>query len=270
MKNSVLTCLAILVIQASSHAAYYINDDYSTFLTGDLVGQNGWAQQGAESTNPVQISGGLLTLAAGGGSGSSNDQDVIKSFSFTSSPGTTIFFGLRMQTTSPGANSDGFNSSYVGGLFDGSFVDTRIAQLNIDGDFYQYSARVNGQGSNPYSQTPNFYQFGSDFQNVIASFTYADGATPDRLQLWIDPASTAAPADLSLDNMGTPVGTDFNGFVLSQFSFSHEVNISNLVVADTFAETLDVLAIPEPSVFALVVGAIVVSGFVCRARRQRA
>jgi hypothetical protein len=252
MKKSLLPLASFLTLatfSASSHAATYLNEDFSTYADGDLVGQNGWTLFGTPTTNPIQISDGNLVMSGN----TIDNQDAQKPFTYTSSPGAKIFFGYQLQVTGPGVNKTGFNSSYFTGLRDGSFVDTRVAFLNIDGATYQVSARVNGEVANPFSSASEVLSFGSDTISIILGFTYADGVslTADTLSLWVNPTSTADAPDLTLTNSGTAISSSFSALVLSQYSFTSDVAISKLAVADSLSEVFSVVAVPEPGTVAL-------------------
>jgi len=244
-----LTSLALATFSASSHAATYLNEDFSTYANGNLVGQNGWILLGISTTNPIQISDGKLVMSGN----TIDNQDAQKAFTYTSSPGSTIYFGYQLQVTGPGANGTGFNSSYFTGLHDGSFVDTRVAFLNIDGMTYQVSARVNGQGANPFSSASDVLSFGSNTISIILGFTYANGGSlmADTLSLWVNPTSIADAPDITLTNSGTAISSSFSALVISQFSFSSDVAISKLAVADSLSEVFSVAVVPEPGTAAL-------------------
>jgi len=269
MKKSLLTavCFVLTLVPTASRAAVYLNEDFSTYADGALVGQNGWTQYSAATTNPIQISGGKLVMAGN----TVDNQDAQKALTFTHSAGTTLYFGFQMEVTGPGVNGAGFTSSYFTGLFDGSFVNTRVGFLNIDGSTYQVSARINGQGSNPFTSASDVLSFNTDPVTIILGFTYGDGGSvADTLNLWVNPTSLSDPADLSLTNAGTAISSNVTALVLSQYSFSSDTTINKLAVADTFSETFSVVAVPEPGIMSLLAIGAGVGLTVWRRRRAQA
>jgi len=266
MKKSLLliASLALAFAPAASRAAYYLNEDFSTYAAGDLVGQKDWTQYSTAATNPIQISGGKLVMAGN----TADNQDAQKAFTFTHAAGSKLYFGFQMEVTGPGANGTGLTSSYFTGLSDGSFVDTRVGFLNVDGSTYQVSARVNGQGANPFTSASDVLSFNTSLVTIIIGFTYGDGGgTADTLDLWVNPVSLSDPADVSQANAGTAIGTDFPALILSQYKFSADVAISKLAVADTFGETFSVVAVPEPGPVALLAVSAGLGLMVWRRRR---
>jgi hypothetical protein len=265
MKKSLLliASLAVAFAPVASRAATYLNEDFSTYSDGALVGQKGWSQYLASATNPIQISGGKLMMTGN----TADNQDAQKAFSFTHSTGSTLYFGFQMEIMGPGANGTGFTSSYFAGLFDGSFVDMRVGFFDIDGASYQVAARVNGQGSNPFTSASDVLSFNTNVVTIILGFTYGDGAgTADTLNLWVNPTTLSTPANVTMSNAGTAIATDFSGLILSQYSFSADVAIHKLAVADTFGETFSVVAVPEPGTLAMLAVSTSLGLMVCRRR----
>src|SRR5438874_4567037 len=87
---------AVLNIASPARAQVtYLNDTFSTFAPGNLVGQNGWTQLGAVATLPIQVSGGQVVIPA---SQTADNQDAWKNTSAAdlSLTGTTsYFYGMR-------------------------------------------------------------------------------------------------------------------------------------------------------------------------------
>jgi PKD repeat protein len=73
--------------------------DFSTFASGPLAGQEGWAQAGTPTNLPVLISGGQAGLPGGL---TVNGQSVYKSFALTNE---TVFYGLTLTVTNAPNNS---------------------------------------------------------------------------------------------------------------------------------------------------------------------
>src|SRR5438477_6454326 len=67
--------IAELALSFHSEAAVYLNDNFSTYANGNLVGQNGWTQLGATSTLPLQVNSGMVVIP---GAQSADNQDAWK------------------------------------------------------------------------------------------------------------------------------------------------------------------------------------------------
>src|SRR4051812_5640552 len=57
--------IAISLLPSSSRAALLLNESFSGYANGNLVGQNGWNQLGGASTLPIQVSGGQVVIPGG-------------------------------------------------------------------------------------------------------------------------------------------------------------------------------------------------------------
>ena len=69
-------------------------DDFSTFASGNLVGQGSWVQYSTPSGAPLQVSGGKVTIPGGQ---TTDTQDAYKNFTQTN---ITLFYGLTLTVTS--------------------------------------------------------------------------------------------------------------------------------------------------------------------------
>ncbi len=264
----------VLACISSSSAAYYLNEDFSTYADGDLVGQKGWAQFGTSSTSPLTIAGGKLVSTNPVGNTVDN-QDAQKAFSTPSGAlaGTTIYEGFQLSVTGKGNNNSGFVSSYLTALLDQNatpFADIRTGFNNVDDISYQVAARINGQSSNPFSSAPESFAFGSGVISFVIGITLADGSNPDTVQLWVNPTSVGDPSAFSIVNAGTPLVGGFQALVISQFTKSSDLSINRLAVADSFDEVLSVVAVPEPATLTLFAVAAGAAFTAFRRKRNRA
>jgi PKD repeat protein len=80
--------------------ALYFCDDFSTYNSGDLVGQQGWAQNPSSATLPLQVSGGQVVIP-GGQTG--DNQDAYKNFVQTWNQ--TVYLGAVVTVSNPPASS---------------------------------------------------------------------------------------------------------------------------------------------------------------------
>lgn len=261
--NTLLLFFAALPLSAAN----LFEADFATYADGNLVGQNGWSQVGTNADNPIQVANGSAVL--GGFTGTSQDARVAAVVPI--SAGQTFYYGLTLQALGPGNNGAGFFSSYFFGVEMGGFANGRLALLNIDGDTYQFSLRVNGQSSNPFNVADPVFTFGSTQQTVLMSWTFADpdGINTDTLRLWINPTSVSANPDLVLTNLGTVVSSGMDSLTFSQFGFSSAVEINRVAVGMEIESVFDyVSVIPEPRAFALLGGLVALAIAACQRRRR--
>ncbi len=59
---SALVALTVVALANPAQATIYLSDDFSTFTSGDLVGQNGWTQLPTSATLPLQVTGGKVVI----------------------------------------------------------------------------------------------------------------------------------------------------------------------------------------------------------------
>src|SRR5689334_2031711 len=153
-----LAFAAVATLLSQAHASMLINDNFSTFSNGNLVGQNGWTQLGFTATTlPLQVSGGKVVIP---GAQSADNQDAWKNLSggVVSPPvsGTTsICYGLDLTVQSAPVTGPGDlnpSPSYFAALYNGAsgtgFANERLTakdnSANIPGT-YLLGARITGQ-----------------------------------------------------------------------------------------------------------------------------
>src|SRR5882762_3933456 len=105
MRHSTLiwgVAAVFICVGATARAALYLNDNFSTYASGNLVGQNGWSQLGANANLPLQVSGGQVVIP---GAQSADNQDAWKDNTAGVVPApasgtTSIFYGLDLTVQS--------------------------------------------------------------------------------------------------------------------------------------------------------------------------
>jgi hypothetical protein len=256
---------------ASAHAGVLLNEDFSTFTAGDLVGQNGWTQLGTSATLPLQVNSGAVVIT--GAQTPPDNQDAIKNFTAPfaapASGSASLFVGAQLSLSSaPTANS-----SYFLAVYDGvSFANIRVAAKDNGGTGFLLGARVTGQGGYPFV----FGSVGLAYDTPHAIFVQAElvaGAQNDIVKVYVNPTSADLASQTPYLTETYASGTvndpaQLTGLIISQFANATTTtvgaNISKVASADNFADAF--YAIPEPSSLALVaIGAVL---FAVRRRRE--
>src|SRR5262249_36769337 len=255
---------AICIAAVSSNAAFaqFINDSFSTFANGNLVGQNGWTQLASGPTPgnaPIQVVGGQVGIPVlGVQAATADNQDAYKAFTNVPAPavGTTaVYVGLVMSVnasfTSPSPNPGTPTPSYFMALTDSpaGFANERLtAKDNGVGTGYFLGARVTGQAAYPFVFGTTSLTYGQVY-NVVVEADMIAGLSNDMIKVYINPGLPTATPYLVETGTGTDP-TALADIILSQFAsttvFENGVNIQSVKVnTDFFA------VIPEPATLVL-------------------
>lgn len=267
--------LFFLVVSSTASAQFTpILDDFST--AGNLSGTTPDTSVGNWTTisgaPALTVSAGSVVIAAGSGEASqvnfaSNNLSsgaIYMGFDFTVSSSGTIntadtiqaIAGFRAGTPAP--------SSYVLGF--GSFRPSGDAQTNSGLPATAPTQVVVGLFTGPFLNavtkpltgwaTP--LERGATFRAVLG-FNLSN----DTAQLWINP-TTMSSTSITL----TAVTADARGVFVRQGGLSHgSVLFSRLIVSADFNTAT---AVPEPSTYAVIIGALVLAGVLWRRQRHGA
>lgn len=246
MKKTLFGTFALMVVLTTSQAANYLTDDFSTgYVTGNLVGQNGWTQTGTTATTPIQFNSSVGAVIVG-----NTGQDIYKVLT-TQAPktdGTSLFARLDFKLTAVQATGD-----YFFNLSD---------PVGTTANFYgRLFARSSGSGFNlgimTFSGTGSATQWGNSVFNLNQSYTsvlawnFVVGAANDTMALYINPNTDnvlALTAEVSSNWLSTSAepATTLSAVNLRQGSSTTAptVNTTYISVGNTLG---DVGIIPEPS-----------------------
>jgi hypothetical protein len=270
--------IAAVALPNQARATMLLNDDFSTFASGNLAGQNAWTQLGFVATTlPVQISGGKAVIP---GAQSADNQDVWKNIS---APGgvilppvsgtTSVFLGLDLTVqsavvTGPGDlnPSPSYFAAFYNATSAGGFANERVTakdnSANIAGT-YLLGARITGQGSDPFTFGAPL-NYGTPYNVVVEADMVAPTAANDTLEIFVNGSLYMTHTIGALASDPTGIGS----FVISQFASATVGNVGATIghvrVADNYAEAAGV---PEPST--LVLGCLAAWGLISTARRCR-
>lgn len=270
-RSLVLAALASAAMAGAAQANILLNDNFSTFTSGDLVGQNSWTQLGTTATSPIQVSSGQVVIPAIQAGSSADNQDAYKTFTSVAAPGsgtTSVFVGLNLNISAAQASP-----SYFLALSDTptGFANERLTAKDNGGNTYVLGARVTGQAGYPFVYGTTALEYNTT-HNVVLEADLVGGTQNDVVKVFVDPISndlsTQTPYLTETYTSGS--GTDptaLGVLILSQFASStvgqDGVTIGSVRVADTFAEAA---AVPEPAALSLAA----LAGAAVLARRRNA
>ena len=267
--------LAMLAVVASAQFTA-ITDDFST--TGNLTGSTPDSGVGSwtlisGTTGSIQVSGGSLTI---NGAGTTEAAQV--NFASSNLTSGTIYLGfdfnLATQTISTTASASAIAGFRTGTAASGSYAlgfatfrpgassqsanslpSTTTSQFDV-GIFSGSSATISTAGT--ISGWASALNMGTTYRAVIGL-----NLTTDTASLWINPTSSGSTS-ITL----SAVAADIRGVFLRQGATSHGVvGMDNLAVSMDFNTAA---AIPEPSTYAAIFGALALAGVALQRRRAKA
>ncbi|HXI84024.1 MAG TPA: alkaline phosphatase family protein [Verrucomicrobiae bacterium] len=207
-------------------------DDFSTFSSGNLVGQHSWTQVGTISSSALQVNNGKVIFAGGL---TASGQTGYKNFTLTNE---TVYYGLTL-TVSNAVNSG--SVSYFAALYTSNnatgFANYRLSAKDTGTGTYLLGARVTGQSGNPYTFGTTPLSYGTQYRVIVQA-----SAAGTNVIVYVNPSSSNQGAQTQYANnpvgSGTPP-TSVGCFVISQFGTatipSDGGSVGKAVVADSFA-----------------------------------
>lgn len=245
MKKVLLLPILSLGLTTSGALSAVVFSDSFSYPAGALVGNGGWTQNSTVVTNPIQVSGGVVTLGTG--------QDAYNNFAATipATDGSFAYYGATITVTAATVGGDYF-LHFTNGLTNPTAFTGRLAAQSTTGGFFLGYSESTNAGTTFGTQILTL----STPYNVIVRYGFVAGALNDTGTVFV---SSGAFDPVEANN--TPYLTDayngttaeiagFTGLQLRQggASTAPTVNVDNLSVANTFAEAIPV---PEASTVAL-------------------
>jgi MYXO-CTERM domain-containing protein len=258
--NTMKLMLAIGAVSAlcgSAQAAIYYSAGFASgYTSGNLVGQNGWAQTGTSATTPIQVTGGAAVLGTSG-------QDAYAAFSSAApnTAGTTLFFAATLRMTAAQATGDYFMH----------VSDPAGTSTNFYGRVFAKSSGTGFVlGISPNSTTATYgstvLDFNSNYQVVVA-WDFVAGASNDTFSVYVNPLSTdrsslTSYASAAFSGTAVEPSAQVSAINLRQGTAANapSAQISSLSAGDSLGA---VGVIPTPGALAL----LGLAGIVSRRRR---
>src|ERR1017187_8841171 len=156
-------------------------DDFSTFSSGNLVGQQNWAQLGANAGSPVQVTGGQAGFTGGL---IVNSQTAYKSFKLTNE---TVFYGLTLTlTNAPNATGVPYFAALYTGTNGTGTAGFRLAaeSPNAAKTNYVLGVRITPATSDPYTFGTAGLNYGTQYRVIVEAL-----AGGSNVILYVNPTS---------------------------------------------------------------------------------
>lgn len=217
---------AVFAPWQSTNAELLLNENFD-YLVGDLYNANGpWYKVGGNTAAPIQVTAGSLTYEGYQDdvignqayvTGLKSSQSLWRAFDDGKKidAGTT-YFSFLMNVNSVVGNNDTwvFNifPESKKGVNDGQNAPTEFAKLFVapgTDASTQFKLAISRNGNYTKSGKGTVdYNIGETYLVVIA-YTFVDGSTNDKVELWVNPATdlTMAPEQPTIVNDGTAEST---------------------------------------------------------------
>ncbi|MGD0059158.1 MAG: alkaline phosphatase family protein [Verrucomicrobiia bacterium] len=216
--------------------------DFSTFASGNLVGQQGWTQVSSYTGSPLQISGGHVGFTGGL---TANNQTAYKGFTLTNE---TVFYGLTLTVTNA-PNTNGV--PYFAALYNTtngtgtSFYRLAAESPNAALTNYVLGVRVSLSGSDPYTFGVTGLSYGTQYRVIVE-------AAGTNVILYVNPTSGNLGAQTPYAQNSYTVGASVGSFAISQLDSgsipSAGGTIGRVVVDDNFGIVYtDLGGVPPPT-----------------------
>ena len=185
LRASLLLALTVGWMGAAQ-AAVLVDHNFSSFNTGNLVGQQGWTQIGSAASPNLTISGGVVNLSASG-------QDA--GVAFTSANSGSLYLGFKMRVTSSTTGGDyfgSFNTSANGTTFTGRIFIKRGATTGK----FVFGLQIGVTGATPVYGTTEL-DINTDYV-IISNYNFVAGSANNTGVLYVN------PVNLTTEGSNTP------------------------------------------------------------------
>ena len=220
-------------------------DNFSTFSSGNLVGQAAWTQMGAVSSSAIQISGGQAGFTGGL---TNNNQTVYKNFALTNE---TVFYGLTLtMTNAPNTNaiSAYFITMYSSSNGTGNAGFRLAAESpNAAKTNYVLGVKITPAANDPLTFGAKGLSYGTQYRVIVEAVA---GGT--NVIVYVNPTSGVLGAQTAYTNNTVATGiTTVGSVAIAQLGSSTIPSaggtIGKFVVSDNFGTVYnDLLSVAPP------------------------
>ncbi len=238
MNKTILTLVAATSLTLSARAALLLSDNFNSYPDGSLVGAPGspWVHHSGATTGQVDVVSGKMNLTR------AETEDVNATLNggpYTTGSGVTLYASFIVNFSAlPSVTGNFFAhlKDNTNGFRDRIWTSTANAATN------KFRLGVgNGTSATAASgQIPTDLSLNTPYQ-VVTRYDVANGLST----IWLNPTDETDPGVTATD---TPAPLDIFSFAFRQDTVMGILTVDDLRVGTSFA---DVVAVPEPSTFAL-------------------
>lgn len=239
-----LLLLAVLFVGSTSLRATVLFSDTFTYPDGNLVGNDGWLQNGSSSATPVQVTGNKAILGTSG-------QDVNAAISpYTLINGSSIYLGATINVTSAQTAGDYFLHWAPA---TGSTIFISRTEIRKDAGGLGFNVGLIQTASATVSWGTGVYNFGQDYRLVVG-YNSVSGTLNDTGDVWLNGTQEVTAAVWSPSANAEPTVLGSINLRQGSASAAAALSVDDLNVATTFAEAATFTPVPEPSSLSLLGG----------------
>ncbi|MDP1581447.1 MAG: PEP-CTERM sorting domain-containing protein [Candidatus Didemnitutus sp.] len=246
MKRYLLPVVAALVFSATAAAQTLVNENFNSYTNAGLIGQGGWVITGTSTVNPITVSSGTVPMANTG-------QDVRLQFTNVEpASGNSLSLSAQINLSAVGA---GDYFLHLGDMANTSTFYSRIYARTATGG-YQLGLMAISSGTITYGT--EVLSLNNNY-TITAVWNFVAGTLNDTITLTVN--GLASPYHVHTWNSATAEPTLINSVNLRQGggAAAPALVIDNIIVT----------AIPEPSTYAALFGALALVGVIAHRRRQK-
>ena len=237
-------CVALITAgwMGMAQAGVLIDQNFATFNSGDLVGQQGWTQSGAATPN-LTIANSVLVFANAG-------QDA--GVAFTSANSGSLYLGFKMRVTSSqtGDYFASFNATASGTTYSGRLSIKKGATTSkfVLGLLMGATGATTSYGTTELDTNTDYV--------VIFKYNFVSGALNDTGLIYVNPSNSATEnANTPYLNTVTWAGTSAENAAQAAVSIRQGSstaaaagNISRMIVSNDWASVAALAVSSSPSV----------------------
>jgi hypothetical protein len=233
----------MLLAAASLQATVLFSDDFNSYTAGNLVGQGPWAQTGASTTSPIQVSGGTASVV---GPLAASGQDIyapLPGGTFALADGNSFYMGLDIKVTSVANATGDYFVHWSNTVGNTSVFPDRLYVKNSGTQFVLGWAGSSGTGTT-FGST--LLDYGTGYR-VALEYSAVAGTVNDQGAIYVNGVSYLGLTTMTTGAEAAGPPENIAEVCLRQGSSGPILTVDNLNAATTLAEVTTFTAIPEPT-----------------------
>lgn len=246
MKRIFLFAVASLALLSTAVAQTLVNENFNSYTNAALAGQGGWVQTLVNATNPITVASGAVPMANTG-------QDVRLQFTnVVPATGNSLSLSAQINLSAVGA---GDYFLHFGDMANTSSFYSRVFARTATGGYQLGMAAISG-GTTTYGTA--VLSLNTNY-TITAVWNFIAGTVNDTITLTVN--GLASPYHVHTWNSVTAEPTLINSVNLRQGGGA----AAPVLVIDNIVVT----AVPEPSTYAAIFGALALGAVAWRRRQQK-